>query len=350
MPTGTYTGSGPFLAYLEKRLPMVGDYLIQSLPSALLRNVPTPTEDLSRYLYQPLADFTANAGKRVRPVLCLLGAEATGGNPTQALPAAAAVEHFQSAALIHDDIADKSELRRGKPCMHISEGVGLAINTGDLALVTASETLLAAPDLDDSTKTRVLAELMRMERRTLEGQALDLGWVRDERWDLTERDYLYMVEHKTAWYSCATPLVLGALCSGSPVPAELESFGLDAGMAFQLQDDLLNLVGDADAQGKDFRSDITEGKRTLAVILARDRLDGARRDELLDLLASGTADPADLARAVELMESVGALDEVRERALSLANKAKATLDHAHVDREAATVLRSMADYFVERGA
>ena len=342
----------PFVDYLTRRLPLVERALRQAADAPLTEGGCAP--DLSRYLYGPLARFTASGGKRVRPALCLLGSEAVGGQAEDALSCAVAVELFQSAALIHDDIADEGELRRGEPCLHRTEGTGLAINAGDLALTQVFEVVLADPRLNDARKLRALAELVRMERHTLEGQALDLGWVRDARWDVTSEDYLYMVTSKTAWYSAAIPLYVGALAGGGSEEAArgLLELGLTAGVAFQLQDDLLNLVGNAEAQGKDFRSDITEGKRTLAVVWALEHLDGEKSARLVGLLASGTTDPAELAQAVELIEQGGGIERCRELARERADQAKALADElaaaSHITDEARDLLVSMADFFVER--
>ena len=255
-------------------------------------------DDLDRFLYAPLRAFSENGGKRHRPLICLIACRAVGGDPARARSCAAAIEHFQSAALIHDDIADNGQLRRGKPCLYLTEGVGLAINCGDLDLTLVTEAVLNDPVLDDATRVRVMRELTAMTMRTIEGQALDLGWVRDERFDLGVDDYLRMATLKTAHYSGAVPLACGAIIGGgSEAQVEaLRSFGLDTGLAFQIQDDLINLVGSDTA--KDFRTDITEGKRTLVAVHAL--ADPAAHDEVEAILRSGSSDPAVLARAVEL--------------------------------------------------
>lgn len=344
-----------FVAYLKDRLPLIERALHEADAVAMGRD-DAPTDDLDRYLYAPLAHFTAGGGKRVRPVLALLGAEAVGGRADQALSCGVAIELFQSAALIHDDIADASELRRGEPCLYRTEGLGLAINAGDLALTRVFEIVLADGSLPAERRLRVLEELVRMERHTLEGQALDLGWARDGRWDVTSDDYLYMIDGKTAWYTVASPLYAGALAAGAEPDAVrgLIEVGLPAGLAFQLQDDLLNLVGDADAQGKDFRSDITEGKRTLAVVWALEHLGGAERSELVELLESGTADTSRLARAVELIELGGGIDKCRELAAEKTaeaqKRARELAERGVITTEAAELLVSMADFFINRRA
>ena len=213
-----------------------------------------------------------------------------------------------------------------------------------LALVLRDEKLPA------DVRSDVAERLVQMEERTLEGQALDLGWARDGRWDISVEDYLYMASHKTAYYSAAVPLVTGALCGGG-TPEQLralDEFGMRAGLAFQLQDDLLNLVGDAEAQGKDFRSDITEGKRTLLVVWALAHLGDLQRDELLHILGRETTDAVALARAVELIDASGAVDYVRGYARELVADAKARLVGARLEETPRDVLLSMADFFVER--
>jgi len=347
MPATSDSGA-TFAAYLAEKRHVIEAYIEAHVP------VPLPEEltaaDLDRYLYAPLARFTASGGKRTRPALCLLGCEAVGGTDTSALSCAAAIEDFQSAALIHDDIADEGELRRGQPCVYLSEGTGIAINVGDLALVTVTAKILRDETLKPAVRMRVLEELVSMQERTLEGQALDLGWVRDGRWDVSTRDYLCMASHKTAFYSAATPLSVGAIC-GNGTDEQIEalgSFGMDAGLAFQLKDDLLNLVGDADAQGKDFRSDITEGKRTMIVTRAIEHLAGTEREELVSILSSHVTDTATLRRGVELMEMSGAIAAVCEYAHSLAQSAKNDLTGIKLVGDTHQVLESMADFFVER--
>ena len=340
--------------------------------------------DLNTYLYQPLREFSATGGKRVRPALVLLATQAVHGNVEAALPVACAIEDFQSAALIHDDIADKSELRRGEPCLYRQLGTGLAINVGDAALVHTIRRICHSNAYDEATRLRLIDALISMQEHTLEGQALDLGWTQENRWDITPDEYLFMATSKTAYYSAAYPLLCGAIVGGGTAEqrSALKAFGLKAGLAFQLQDDLLNLVGNAKTQGKDFRSDITEGKRTLLVVKAIEVLlanaegnaesntkDSSAKDnaggnaksstpsvaaakasykKLISLLSSKTNDPILLEEAVELIVSTGAVDDVRTYAQTLIAEAKGYLKEAPFDAEARDTLLSMADFFVNR--
>lgn len=334
--------SSPFTSFLAQHFDQINDYL------ATFFDGQATSADIERYLYTPLSAFTANAGKRHRPLICMLAATAVGGSFESARSAAAAIEHFQSGALIHDDIADNGQLRRAKPCMHLTEGTGLAINCGDLALTMVTKTVLDDPTLEADVKLRVLHELTEMIVRTIEGQALDLGWVRDGRFDISVDDYLDMATHKTAYYSGATPLATGAIIGGGSEEQieALRAFGLHTGLAFQIQDDLLNLIGTKEAANKDFRTDITEGKRTLVAVHALS--DERYHDEIEAILSSGTEDPAQLARAVEIFQETGSIDYAHAYALDLTAKAKAAIEDVSLDPHARELFLSMADFFVER--
>ncbi len=306
--------------------------------------------DMDQYLYAPLYHYSENAGKRHRPLICYAACLAVGGDPDCATTSAAAIEHFHSAALIHDDIADEAELRRGEPCLHLTEGLGLAINMGDLALSMVNGPVVNDPLLDDATKVRVIRELIAMTCRTVEGQALDLGWARDGRYDITPEDYLTMAIHKTAHYSGAVPLAVGAIVGGAAdeqVEA-LRSYGLDTGLAFQIQDDLLNLVGTDEAKKKDFRSDITEGKRTLVVVHALQNASPAARERLIEILSAKERDPEVLAEAVAIMEEAGSIEYARAYAEDLSQNAKGRLEAALEPSRWRDLLVSMADWFVNR--
>jgi geranylgeranyl diphosphate synthase type I len=306
--------------------------------------------DMTRYLYGPLRTFSENAGKRHRPLICLLACEAVGGDPRKAWPSAAAIEHFHTAALVHDDIEDSSLTRRDEPCMHVTEGLGLAVNAGDLALALVCGTVVDDEGLEDAMKLRVLGELVSMTTRTIEGQALDIGWARDDRFDLTIEDYLVMANHKTAFYSGGVPLAVGAIIGGGTEEqiATLRAFGQATGLAFQIQDDVLNLVGSKESTKKDFRSDVAEGKRTLVAIHAL--VNSPRRVRLLQILSSRASDPAVLAEAVAIMEEAGSIAYARAYAQDLVVGAKAQLTRSIPKGRAFTLLCSMADFFIRRNA
>ena len=306
-------------------------------------------EDLNKYLYDPLLAYTANAGKRHRPLICMLACKAVGGDAGDAVMSGSAIENFHTAALIHDDIADEAKLRRGEPCMHLTQGLAIAINAGDMALASVISSVLKDDRLSDDVKLRVLAEIVEMDTKTIEGQALDIGWARDGRYDLSVDDYVEMATRKTAYYSGGIPLAIGAIIGGGTdeqVEA-LRTFGMLTGLAFQIQDDLINLIGDEEHAGKDFRSDITEGKRTMISVHALRNAPSDDADELRAILDSGTEDHALLARAVRIMEEAGSIDFARDYAHALIGDAKDKLG-CIPETDYKDTLMSMADFFVDR--
>ena len=332
-----------FEEYLDRYAIPVGDILNSYIPKG-------SHPDMDRYLYSPLLKFSRNGGKRHRPLICFAACRAVGGDPQRAISSAAAIEHFHTAALIHDDIADEAELRRGEPCLYLTEGIGLAINMGDLGLQLVNGTVVKDPLLEDSVKVRVLTELIDMTRRTIEGQALDIGWARDGRYDIAPEDYLIMATCKTAHYSGAVPLAIGAIVGGGTETQieGLRNYGLDTGLAFQIQDDLLNLIGKNESTKKGFRDDITEGKRTLVVVHALSHLDGVKRERLVELLSSHTKAEADLNEAVQIMEEAGSIDYARNYAENLTSIAKNRLIDMIAPSPSRDMLISMADWFVSR--
>ena len=330
-----------FEEYLDRFAPQVGVLVNKFIPRGT-------HPDVNRYLYDPILRYSQNGGKRHRPLITFAACQAVGGDMDRAISAAAAIEHFHTAALIHDDIADEAELRRGEPCMHLTEGLGLAINAGDLGLSLVNGTVMADPNLDDTLKVRVVTELINMTRRTIEGQALDIGWARDGRYDIQLEDYLEMATHKTAHYSGAVPLAIGAIIGGG-TEAQIEglrNYGLDTGLAFQIQDDLLNLVGGEESKKKDFRNDITEGKRTMVVVHALQNSPDAPR--LIEILSSKEKDPAVLQEAVDIMTASGSIDYARTYAENLTSIAKNRLVDLIEPSNARSLLLSMADWFVNR--
>ena len=330
-----------FEEYLDRFAPEVGDLVNWFIPVG-------SHPDMNRYLYGPLLRYSQNGGKRHRPLIAFAACRAVGGDMDRAISAAAAIEHFHTAALIHDDIADEAELRRGEPCLHLTEGLGLAINAGDLGLSMVNGTVVDDPSLDNDCKVRVVKELIDMTRRTVEGQALDIGWARDGRYDIKLEDYLVMATHKTAHYSGAVPLAIGAIVGGG-TEAQIEglrNYGLDTGLAFQIQDDLLNLIGGEESKKKDFRSDITEGKRTMVVVHALQN--SADRDRLVEILSSKEKDPTVLQEAVDIMEASGSVDYARAYAENLTSIAKNRLVELIEPSNARDLLISMADWFVNR--
>lgn len=239
-------------------------------------------------LYELMLDYPLREAKALRPALCIATCRALGGQLAAVLPSAAMLELFHNAFLIHDDVEDDSELRRGAPTLHRAEGVPTAVNVGDGMLALALRPLL------DNTRTvglgkalRILELVARMARESAEGQAIELDWIRANAWDQRDADYFRMVHKKTGWYSFITPVLLGALVGGVE-PARLARLGRFAtllGLAFQVQDDALNLDADETAYGKELAGDLWEGKRTLILLHALGAASPGARARAIGILA-----------------------------------------------------------------
>ena len=245
-----------------------------------------PEREPRRFLYDLLADYPRRGGKMMRPTLCIAAARMFGAQPGEVLQTAAAIELFHNALLIHDDIEDGSERRRGVATLHRLHGVPLALNAGDgLALTILRPLLENRRVLGERLTLRIIEEIERTARECAEGQAIELGWRYFNSVGLQNSDYLEMVLKKTCWLATIFPIRAGALI-GTRDGIDLDlflPFGFLLGAAFQIQDDLLNLVAD-DAYGKELNGDLWEGKRTLMLMHVSRAADSAERERLTAIL------------------------------------------------------------------
>jgi geranylgeranyl diphosphate synthase type II len=315
-----------------------------------------PQREPQQHLYAPLSSYLSRTGKAIRPALCLATCRAFGGDPSDAQASATAIEMLHNAFLVHDDIEDESGLRRGLPTMHTEYGVPFAVNAGDMLTALSIRILRENfPVLGPPLTWRVYDEFEHMMQESLEGQAMELGWVRDNRCDLADQDYLRMVLKKTCWYSFIHPCRIGALIATKD-GVDLDRFnrfGCYLGSAFQIQDDLLNLIGDQRRYGKEIGGDLLEGKRTLMLIhLLRqlDTRDGARLTAYLGQPRARRGTP-DALWILELMRSRGSLDHARKIARQLAGAALFEFTQAFRDAPESddkTFLRQVISYMVSR--
>lgn len=232
------------------------------------RFIPTGSA-LGPVLYDLMLEYPLRDAKGLRPALCLATCRALGGSVQAALPSAAVIELYHNAFLVHDDIEDGSSQRRDLPTLHREHGIPVALNVGDGMLALAIDPLLENTQRIGLGKAlRVLEVVARMARETAEGQALELDWIRRKTWSLSDHDYCEMVVKKTAWYSFVAPLRIGAIVAGATTEQSLllERFGRALGIAFQIRDDLLNLIAEGTSYGKDRLGDLWEGKRTLILL------------------------------------------------------------------------------------
>lgn len=284
-----------------------------------------PHGDPAPYLYDLLADYPRRGGKLLRPSLCLATARAFGAGVDDAIASAVSIELLHNALLIHDDIEDASDQRRGSPTLHALHGVPLALNAGDaLSLLCLRPLKRNAARLGPQLALRVFEETERTAWETAEGQALELGWRRDNRADLADEDYLTMVLKKTCWLTTIHPMRVGALIgAGASAPLDpLIRLGFFFGAAFQIQDDMLNLDGGS-GYGKEIDGDLLEGKRTLLVIHALRSADAPARRRLLRYLgrAREQRSAAETAWVRALLQRSGSFEHARQVAKGLAGAA-----------------------------
>jgi geranylgeranyl diphosphate synthase type II len=317
-----------------------------------------PRGEPRRHLYDLIETQMRREGKGIRPALCLATCGAFGGDPSRALPSAAALELLHNAFLVHDDIEDSSDYRRGQPTLHREHGIPLAVNAGD-AMNAMSARLLKQnlTVLGPELSARVFDEFDHMSIETIEGQAMELGWIRDNDCNTSDEDYLLMVLKKTAWYSFIHPMRIGALIAG-PERGDLDVFnrlGYFLGAAFQIQDDVLNLSGDRVKYGKEIGGDLLEGKRTLILAHLFQQVSSVEKARLATFLGKPRSQrlPREVAWVYELLSTYKSIEYARAAASDFADGARqefrTAFAHATPGKDLDFV-GSLLDYMVRREA
>lgn len=358
---------GDFNAYLEREQQRVNAALERFLTGE--RAVADALHPLAREAFDAVADFTLGPGKRLRPILMIAAYRAVGGMDEDAiLSASTCLELTQTMLLIHDDIMDRSELRRGRPAVHAafarrygdarSEcrraidpehfGLALAIAAGDLAGQLALRALISAPFAAEC-HTRALATYTAMTRDVCYGQVLDMHAC-DANLKLREHDVLTIHRYKTARYTTEGPMHLGAVlaCADDTVLEQLSRYALPLGLAFQLQDDVLGVFGSENETGKSADADLKEGKRTLLVLKALEWGSARQQAALHAVLGNDQATAAQFEEARQAIEASGARRYCQQRATELAAEARGALAAMDVDPYQRGFLGSLVDYVVER--
>ena len=329
---------------------LAGDELIRAISGFTDKLLPRehhiPEIDL---LYKMMRDYPNRPGKMIRSSLLVASCLAHGGTLAAALPLAVALELFQNWVLIHDDIEDDSDERRGKPALHRLHPVSLAINAGDALHVYMWQVVHRA------NVPGAFEEFLEMIHRTAEGQHIDLGWVEAKRWDITQTDYLELVRRKTARYTVVSPLRLGALAAGCVPDPRLSEAGMDLGIAFQIRDDVLNLTGDFATYGKEIAGDLLEGKRTLMLVHLLEHADAPTTARVMATLERARADKtqAEIDFILEQMRLCGSISHAQTLAEAHANRGLKTLEAALEDlpgRDAVRQILSTARSLASRVA
>jgi geranylgeranyl diphosphate synthase type I len=305
-------------------------------------------------------------GKRLRPAFAYWGFIAAGGKDSdEVVRACASLEFLQACALIHDDVMDASDTRRGKPAIHKQFealhdssnwsgsaklfGEGSAILVGDLALSWADEMLLTSGLSNDQLiRAKSIYDIMRTE--LMSGQYLDL--LEQVRGDITHERAETVIRFKSAKYTIERPLHVGAAIAGagSELNQVLSDYGLALGEAFQLRDDLLGVFGDSSVTGKPAGDDLREGKQTMLIAFANSNASASDKDYLAENLGSSDLSGDTISKLQELLVSCGAQDFVENRISDYLAKSLAALDSLPKDSEAKSALTELAILATKRTA
>jgi geranylgeranyl diphosphate synthase, type I len=256
--------------------------------------------------------MNADGGKRMRPMICLLSTGAADGDPGQAIPVAAAMEFLHNFTLMHDDIQDRSELRRGRPTVWRRWGEAQAINAGDATFAISQLALLRADHgtLPAETVLEIMNEFNRMTLQIVEGQVLDLGF--EQRWNVSQDDYLRMISGKTA------AIVRFATWAGSRIAGcsettsdQFSEFGQLLGLGFQIRDDFLGIWGDDSTTGKKSGDDIRGRKRSIPIIMLLDSVSERQRAELQRIYEQDEILPEHVETITEMLDEHGIAERVQ---------------------------------------
>lgn len=269
--------------------------------------------DQPSLLYDPVRYTLSLPGKRIRPYLTLMGAGLCGGQIEKAVPAAVAIELLHNFTLLHDDIMDRADTRRGEPSVYKKWDENTAILSGDAMYARAFKQLQYYGSHENFTKSQystILDIFLDSAEIVCEGQAYDLAFENHSNVNIDE--YLQMIEGKTAALISGSLAIGGAVAGASNKQIEeLRFVGKEIGIAFQIQDDLLDAVADPDKFGKKRGGDIIEGKKTYLTLLALQRCDGEQKQLLTEVIGNPDSDGKDIKKVVEVYESLGVIRDTK---------------------------------------
>ncbi|MFP4370369.1 MAG: polyprenyl synthetase family protein [Candidatus Kapaibacterium sp.] len=296
-------------------------------------------------LYEPFSYFMQAGGKRIRPVLTMISAGAVGGNPEEAVDIAAAIEILHNFTLVHDDIMDDSPLRRGRPTVHNKWDKNIAILVGDLMIGYACKLLPTHKQHERAAE--IHKEFTDSLIIVSEGQAFDMDF--NEKRDTTVDEYFVMISKKTAHLLEASAVVGGHAGFGSNRQiAALGKYGDNLGLAFQIQDDLLDLTADQAELGKQIGQDIVEGKKTYMMINARLRAQSPEDKKLIDLFFENHGLGSEYVPVIkDMLDRLGILDDAKVRVKQFLNEAEASLEVLE-DNEYTRLLKWIIQYLTDR--
>ncbi len=318
--------------------------------------IPSRYQKLARFHQKITSEYPQRKGKYIRPTLVLLAASAMGFPEEKAVRTAAAMQISEDWILNHDDIEDDSLERRGKPALHRIYGKELAINAGDAVHILMWKILWDNRKILGEEKGEEIAEeFYRMLSRTALGQTVEIRWTQENKLDLTDRDILFILESKTAYYTIAGPMRLGAILAGA-TPKQLEAiyeFGKPLGYCFQIRDDILDLTSDFAGLKKQTGNDIYEGKRTIMLVHLFRTAKGKDKKRLLKIMTKKREEKTEeeVKWAIGLMKKYGSLEYGQKLAEKFAKQARSIFEKklgflSH--QPARSQLKAGIDFILER--
>ncbi len=314
----------------------------RKIDDRLLSRIPREPE----HIYSILREFVFRGGKRIRPILTLACAEAVGGEESDAMDYAVAIELFHNFTLIHDDVEDNSSLRRGKPTLNAEYGIPIAVNAGDALYRVMWSAVLSSSDTPEK-RLNALRIMMDGFSSVVEGQGTELYWQRTGKSDISEEEYLEMASGKTGLL-IGLACRMGAFSADAPEEPQfsLQEFGRKIGLAFQIRDDVLNLTSNPSEYKKEVGEDIKESKRTLITIRLLSTLPEKEKQELLSILKKPEKTQEDVSRVIFLAKEYGAVDYANSVCERLLSESKSHL--AVLPEEKRRFFSEVSDYIIRR--
>jgi geranylgeranyl diphosphate synthase type I len=298
-------------------------------------------------LYQAASYLIEHGGKRLRPYMVMKSCQLLGGTAKQAIPAAAAIEMIHNFTLVHDDIMDNDEVRHGVPTVHIKFGIPIGILAGDLLFSRAFETI-SQPYLHKSKEIGInlVTTLAKACTEVCEGQALDISMAKSKKIP-NESQYIKMIEKKTSSLFVAS-CAMGAIVANKKYSdvVRLATFGKNLGIAFQIIDDLIGVVGDPKITKKPVGNDIREGKKSLPILMAIKKANNQEKKTILNAFGNSSVSKSEVERAISTISALGIEKTIKQKAAHHSNTAKRSI--SIYDGPAKKELLSLLDFVVER--
>jgi len=317
--------------------------------------------DSSREIMQYIKEFNLRGGKRIRSILIIMAYKSLGGkNENAIIDIAVSAELMQSFLLIHDDIIDDDDLRRGGPTFHriYAEkykdydnpkkfGESMAIIAGDLLAAFGNE-IISKSDFDEEKKLKLLQKFNKVVKLTGYGEIIDI--LSGLRTDMTEEEISKMQRLKTAIYTIEGPLHMGAIAAGvsDEQLKTLTDYAIPLGQAFQIRDDILGMFGSEEKLGKPADSDIKEGKKTLLILKVLENADKEQKELIGNALGNKNITKTELTKVREIIKKTGSLDYSEILAEKLVKRAKNVIKNFDFEKQGKNFFLEIADYIIKR--